>query len=160
MIRIGRVVGLFGVRGAVKIEPETGFPERFDPHRTLRIGDVTFRIGTCHWHRGQARVALVGVDTAESAQALIGSEVWAEIAERPAPEQNEFYAGDLVGMRVVNDGGEEVGVVEEVLAKPAQDILRVGEMLIPFVREFVVEVRASDREITVRLIPGMRPGDD
>ena len=68
--------------------------------------------------------------------------------------------GDLVGMQVFSVSGELIGEVDEVLAYPAQDILKVGEIMIPMVQQFIKEIDLEEEKITVELLPGMRPGEE
>ena len=60
---------------------------------------------------------------------------------------------------MVTEEGEELGTVTDVLPYPAQDILQVGEIMIPLVKEFVKQIDEESGTITVHLIPGMRPGE-
>ena len=69
-------------------------------------------------------------------------------------EENEFFTEDLIGLKVVTTDGQELGVVDDVLGAPAQDILVIGEVMIPAVKEFVKEVDLEAGLIRVELIPG------
>ena len=80
--------------------------------------------------------------------------------ERPELEEDEFTMAELTGLQVVTTKGEVLGKVDEVLPYPAHDILKVGETLIPLVKEFVKEVDVKGGRITVELIEGMRPGEE
>ena len=67
---------------------------------------------------------------------------------------------DMIGLKVVTLEGRELGSVDEVLAYPAQDILKIGEVMIPLVKQFVKSVDFEKATITVDLIPGMLPEDE
>ncbi len=73
-------------------------------------------------------------------------------------EEGEFMVRDLVGCTVFTAGRRiDIGKVDEVMQMPAQDVLVVGEVMVPFVKEFVKKVDIKARKITVELIPGMIP---
>lgn len=93
---------------------------------------------------GKGLVAhLQGVDDREAAQALRGSEVGVPREQLPAPEADEYYWQDLMGLKVVNLQEEPLGVVADLLETGANDVLVVRngtERLIPFVDAVVREV--------------------
>jgi 16S rRNA processing protein RimM len=99
---------------------------------------------------------LEGIDDPDAARALTGSRVYLPRREFPAPAEGEFYFTDLVGLRVrVAEGGEPLGIVEEILSTPAFDLLVVRgggdgeERLVPFTRAALREVRLGEGEILV-----------
>lgn len=156
--RIGRVVGIHGLKGEIKVHPLTDFPSRFAIGEVVLIKGAALTIERSFWHKGQVRLKLTGVSTPEEAEALRGAELEAADS-RLELDQDEYLTADLIGMSVVEEGGDPLGVVEAVLPAPAADILQVGQIMIPAVRQFVLQVDASERVITVRLIPGMKPGE-
>jgi 16S rRNA processing protein RimM len=154
-VDLGRIVGVFGLNGAVKVQPLTDFPERFDPGEQVWVRGQPVRIVESHWHKGQVRLALEGFSTVEAAESLLGEGLTMPRSARPKLGSGEYYHDQLVGLEVVTDEGRTIGVVDEVLPTPASGLLRVGEILIPVVKEFVLRVDLCARRVTVRLIPGM-----
>src|SRR5690606_6618472 len=98
---VGRVVGVFGIRGAIKVESLTDFPERFAPGAVVWIGGASRKIVKSHWHNDQVRIQVVGVDTPEQAEALRGKEVSIPSSLRPKLDSDEFMSRDLEGLRVM-----------------------------------------------------------
>jgi 16S rRNA processing protein RimM len=156
---VGRVVGVFGLRGWVKIEPLTDFAERFDPGAELFLNGEPHEVLDCQWHKQQVRVRLEGVATVEGAQALVGATVEADADEEFDLEDGEYLVADLLGLSVVDERGVTLGKVDEIMPAPAHDLLRVGETLIPMVGEFIRSIDFEAKRIEVRLIPGMHPGE-
>lgn len=87
-----------------------------------------------------------GVSSREDVEALRGTPILAEVAL----EEGEWWAGDLVGLRVV-DGSVEVGVVERVLAYPSCEVLEVGGRLIPLIDDAVRTVDVAGGFVDVNL---------
>jgi len=156
---IGTVTGAFGLKGEVKVEPNTEFEERFEPGRRVRIGGVERQIVGCRWHQERALLLLEGVTDVDAAKALQFQRVEALASERPELDEDEYLLEDLVGLPVRTEDGTELGTVENVLAYPAQDLLKVGDLLIPFIEEFVLECDLESG-LVVKLLPGMEPGAD
>ncbi|HRI42627.1 MAG TPA: ribosome maturation factor RimM [Fimbriimonadaceae bacterium] len=155
MVQIGLVVGTFGLDGWLKVEPLTDFPERFDPGSRIWLGESEYRVQASRWHRSQVRINLRGIDHIDQAEALRGRYLEIEESARPRLGEREFYVTDLLGLLVLDESGKELGPLEAVIDSPAHDLLQVGDILIPFVGEFVREVDRQAGRITVRLLPGM-----
>ena len=143
----------------VKVSPITDFTERFDVGREVYVGTSPLRIESSQWHKGQVRILFAGVDSCEAAEDLKWVYLTAFAKDRPKLEDDEYLSADLVGLMVV-EGGKELGVVEDVVRSTLNDLLRVGGVLIPAVRQFIKKVDIDGGTIEVELIDGMRPGDD
>jgi len=84
-------------------------------------------------------VRLEGCEDRGAAAALGGVELRVARAEAPALGEDEWWATDLVGLRVV-DGEREVGRVDALRALPSCEVLEVGDLLVPLVRDAVRSV--------------------
>jgi 16S rRNA processing protein RimM len=157
-VRVGQIVGAFGLKGQIKIQPLTDFAEtRFFKGARLRMGDEWVEIETISSHKGRPLVKLKDVDTVEAAEALQWK--FLEATDRPKLAKNEYLVKDLVGLTVQTAEGESLGTVNEVLPNPAHEILVVGEIMIPLIDQFVKKIDLPAKTVTVQLIPGMRPDE-
>lgn len=154
-VRVGRIVGPFGLDGRLKIEPDTDYPARFTRGATVYIDGKPYMVKGCSWYRQQARLVLDGIDTVEQVEALRWKDLYVPVTERPTMAADEFYEADLIGCAVVLESGETLGAVDRILHAPAQDLLVVGEIMIPMVRQFVLQVDLNRCIILVRPIPGL-----
>jgi 16S rRNA processing protein RimM len=91
---------------------------------------------------------LEGHTTREAAEALRGRALAVPVQDAPALGEDEYWAHDLVGCRVV-DGTTEVGVVSRMVALPSCEALEVGDVLIPLVRDAIRSVDVAGRVIDV-----------
>lgn len=157
-VAVGRIVGAFGIRGQLKVEPLTEFLERFDSGRRLLLEDRWVEVRDAFVQKDRLIVTLSGIDSRNDAEALQWRTLEALADEAPELDEDEYLSSDLVGLAVVTEDGRRLGNVSNVLAYPAHDILEVGSLMIPAVRQFVLGVDMDRGEILVRLIPGMEPG--
>ncbi len=157
-VRVGQIVGPFGIKGGLKVVPLTDFPERFETGSLLYLGGVPHKIKEVYWHKTQARIMFDEFTTTNQAEELRWRYLTIPASEKPELEEGEFMASDLIGMSVVEDGSV-IGVVDEIVHAPAHDLIRIGETLIPCVHQFVKSIDLESRTIVVELIEGMRPGD-
>lgn len=155
---MGKVGGLFGVRGWVKVHSFASPPEnllRYQPW-LVRVGDAWRPLKLTGGRRhGKGVVAqLAGYEDRDNARELIGADIAVERTQLEAPAENEYYWTDLIGTAVVNRGGVEFGRVDHLIETGANDVLAVqgehGETLIPFVMgRYVLEVDLAQGRILV-----------
>ena len=165
--QIGVVTRPHGLRGEVKVRPETDDPARFETLDHVLLGAdpdqaQSFRIEGVRFQEMQVGTAVVlsleGVSSRESAQELGGLSVWVEESALPPLDDDEVYVSDLVGMEVWEGKERLAGTVVDVLDLPAQPVLVVrrtsgGDALVPFVPDLIESV--DDSRIVVRPVEGL-----
>ena len=142
---LGRIVGLFGVRGWLKVysytEPREAVLDYKDwlLSRNGRWQRVVLAEGKRH---GKAVIArLEGIEDRDAAAELTGSEIGVDRDTLPDPGEGHYYWADLEGLTVVHKDGTELGKVAYLMATGANDVLVVdgpAERLIPFVTGEVI----------------------
>lgn len=146
---VGRVSGVFGVRGWVKVHSYTeprvnvlGYGPWWLSRPDGPARRYTVTEGREH---GKTVVAhLEGVDDREAAVALMDRTIEVERDRLPAAAPGEYYWADLENLRVRTRDGVELGRVDYMLATPAHDVMVIRgdrERLVPFVQgEYVHRV--------------------
>ncbi|MEW5719498.1 MAG: ribosome maturation factor RimM, partial [Chloroflexota bacterium] len=126
---IGRVLKPFGVRGELKIEILTEFPERFASLRQVFLGDdaKSFSVESARLHSGAALIKLAGIDTPEVAATLREQLVYVALADAMPLPANRVYLYQLIGLRVTTTDGESLGAIAEVLDTRANDVYIVSD---------------------------------
>ena len=156
-IEAGEIVNTHGLRGEVRIVSWLDSPEALREFGTLYVDGAALRVRGAYVRKGSVIAAFEGVGDINAAMALKGKKVMIDRDDAHLPEGAFFYA-DIMGARVVTEGGQEVGTLAEVLELPGSNVyvVRGGtEHLIPAVPEFVLRTDVEGGEITVRLIEGM-----
>jgi 16S rRNA processing protein RimM len=151
LILVGRVAGAFGVKGEVRITSYTDDPAALVRYRNLLREDggpgLTLTAGRAH------KGALVGlakeIATREEAEALRGLQLYIARETLPAPDEDEFYLADLIGLQVVDPAGAEIGRIKSVQNFGAGDLLEIAPPTgptwwLPFTKGAVPEVRIAD----------------
>lgn len=153
---VGEVVGVFGIRGALKVEPRTDFPERFAPGAVLFMDGVSRKVISTAWHLGQARIRFEGIETPEAGRKFVKNLLTVPEEERPALKKDIFLTRDLIGLDLIDaDSGEKLGVIESVDRSPIYDILVSGSAMIPCIKEFVRKIDLEKRQVTIAPLKGM-----
>ena len=157
---LGRILAPFGVKGWVKVEGYSGDAGRLGQFAQWQVGPVdrpvgwkTVEIAEYKTHGAHAVARFEGCSDRDEALEYKGFAVAVDRSELPPAEVGEFYLVDLLGLKVVNVEGEELGNVVEVFSNGAHEILRARsisqEWLIPLVPDFVSSVDVEAAKVTV-----------
>jgi 16S rRNA processing protein RimM len=149
---MGRVAGSYGVRGWLKVLPDTGVAASLAGAAQWWIGADVFEVKEAKIHGATVVGKLAGIETREQALALKGTAVAVRRQALPEPEEGKYYLADLMGLEVVNESGAALGVVTRSYSNGAQDVIEVsGERtrLIPWVAAVVKEVDLDRGQIKV-----------
>jgi len=161
---VGKIVGCFGIKGYVKVQPFARTNERYQHLREVMIGtsaeqSVAWMVDTAKAGRSHILVKLRGVDDRSSAEKIVGSIIFVDEQAVEIPRHGSYFIHEIIGCRVCLADGTQRGIVEDVYRSPAQsyEVFRYNGKLhmIPAVREFVKNVDVPKKEIIVELIEGL-----
>ena len=164
MFHLGVVVGTHGLRGDLKVRPlsEGSASLATAGEVSLRGADGVvqrFRPLRATPHKGLWLLRLEGRESVEAAQSLVGCDVLMPLGDLPQLPEDEFYWHQIEGLRVVDCQLGDLGVLRDLLTTAAHDIYvvegRFGEVLIPVVEEFVLEIDPDGGLIKVDLPEGL-----
>ncbi len=153
----GQIVNTHGVHGEVRIVPWADSPDFLCQFSALYVDGSALPVTASRVHKGSVIARLQGVDTVERAMALKGKTVQIRRADAKLPE-GAFFLADIIGLNVVDEDGQKLGKLKEVLSPSIQQIYVVEgerEIMIPAVPEFILETNIEAGYIKVRLIEGM-----
>ncbi len=154
---LGKVGGLYGVRGWVRLWSFTDPVENLLDYQELELGQggrwKTVRLVEGR-RQGESLVArFEGCADRDQAAPLVGAELAVARDRLPAAGEGEFYWADLVGLQVVTTAGVSLGRVDHMMATGANDVMVVAgerERLLPFVPgQYVIEVDLAGGRIVV-----------
>lgn len=155
-IAMGYIKGAFGIKGWVKIHADTEYTDGlldYPQWRLVKDGRIVeVEVAEAKAAGDELQVRFTHIGDRDAAALLRGYTVEVPRSAFAETEADEFYWADLVGMRVINRNGEELGKVSGLMETGAHDVLVVqdgeGKRLIPFVAHFIDQVDAPNRTIT------------
>jgi 16S rRNA processing protein RimM len=165
-LAIGRIIAPHGIRGEVKVEVLTDFPERFKPGTHVFLGAGTedpearpAKIAAARPHKGGFLVKLDIVPDRNAAELVRNRYLLIPAADAMPLGEHENYLHDLMGLQVETTDGQHLGELWEVLFTNANDVYVVrgpaGEVLLPATRDVVLQVDLSTRRMVVALPEGL-----
>lgn len=156
MIEIGRILKPHGIQGQLKVRLYSdnfeGFEQRGYAHtrqdgETRRIGYDVLRVEPPFLY-----VHVDGVSTRSEAETLSGLPLLLHRSDLEAPEEGEHYIVDLIGLKVMDDRGAELGVLKDVLQHGAADVYVVRGLksfMFPAVKRVIAEVNLGEGVLRV-----------
>lgn len=164
LIKVGRIVGTHGLKGIVKVESMTDFPERFKTAQKLKIsqgpGARDLTLETCNMHRGQLLMKFKEIETVEEAVKLRDKFISVTSDELYPLPDGSYYQFQLIGMRVNDLEKGYLGELTEILETGANDVYVIksdvyGEILIPAIKQVIHDVDLINKCMRVQLLPGL-----
>ena len=162
LVLVGRIGRPHGIKGEVILESD------LTPNDLHAVKRFTWRdrrgetreltLRTARPAHDRVLLGFVGVQSREQAAELTLGQLWADEALLPDPGPGTAYQFQLLGLRVVEEGGRELGVVEQVIQTAAHAVYVVQgerELLIPATPEVVRNVDLAAGVVTVLLPAGL-----
>ncbi len=164
LITIGKAVKPFGVKGEIKIEPLTDFPERFKKLRRVYLvspvgKEFACEVRSVRYAGDEMYLQFVGYDSPEKAKALNGWLIKVPEEEAVPLPDGSFYWFELVGMEVVTESGEGLGTIVDIFETGSNDVyvLKKGrkETYIPATKEVIRQVDRKAKRMIIRVVEGL-----
>ena len=147
---IGTIIAPHGVRGDIRILPQTDHPEQFLELSSLLLEDGrSLQITSARFHKRMVLMKCRGVETMNDAELLRGKKVLINSEDLPQLEEGEYYVADLLGLPVFDTAGTQLGTGSNdvyVIAVPEGK-----DILVPALKKHVKEINITDRKIVVEL---------
>lgn len=167
MLNVGKIVNTHGIRGEVKVYPQTDFPDvRFKPGAKLTMyppesgSPIVVEVASAREQKKMYVLKLKGYDDINQVERYKGWELKVSDAERVPLEEGEYYVRDIIGCEVVTEDGQTLGTITDTLSPGANDIWVVKlpkgkELLLPVIDDVVLDVDIAARKVKVHLMEGL-----
>jgi 16S rRNA processing protein RimM len=164
LITIGKVVKPFGVKGEMRIEPMTDFPERFKGLVRVYLVSPSGKEVACEVRSVRNAgsilfIQLTGYDSPEKARSINGWLIKIPEEEAVPLPEGTYYWFELIGMEVISESGEKLGTIVDVFETGSNDVyvMKKGrkETYIPATKEIVKQVDRNAKRMVIHLMDGL-----
>lgn len=149
---IGTILKPQGIRGEVKVKAFTDTLADFKQFKTVVIGDVSYKVLSCRTDGEAVYLMLRGIADRDAAELLRGKNVEAEREDAPELEEGTYYVVDIIGCRVSDESGKDIGVISDVISA-ATDIYVIDDkgknIMFPVVKGVVVSTDIESKKLVV-----------
>lgn len=166
LIEVGKIVGTHGLRGDLKVRLGSEDPEILQTAEQVYLhlpegGTLTGTPSRRALHKGQVLLRLQGLESIDLVEHLVGSRVMLPEDMLPELDADEYYWSQLQGLEVVDRQRGNVGRLEDMFTTAAHDTYVVkgvfGEILVPAVAQFILEINLEEQVMHVDLPEGLIP---
>lgn len=164
MLRVGVISSTHGVRGEVKVFPTTDDPSRFrdlesvllDTGKELQKLEIT----GVKFFKNMVILKFKGYDNINEIEKYRGKDLWITRDQAVPLGEDENFVADLIGLRVLTDEGESLGVMKDVMFTGANDVYVVErengkELLLPAIRDCILDVDLEAGIMKVHVLDGL-----
>ena len=162
--RVGVITSTHGLKGEVKVFPTTDDPGRFRKLKkvTLDLGseERQLKVRKVSFFKQFVILGFEGLDTIEDVERLRGKDLLVDRKDAIALPEGRYFIADLIGLRVINEQDEEIGILQDVLETGANDVYVAvrpdgRELLLPVIDECVLETDPDAGYVRVHVMPGL-----
>ncbi len=155
---VGKVLKPRGLKGELKVQILTDFPERFKDRDAYWVGLTTdtkthLHVEFAQLHQGIVLIKFKGIDSLEDAELLREQFLFVDESDLTVPDKDYYYDHQLIGFKVINTNDVQCGILKAVIHMPANDVYNVDyegrSVLIPATYEFVVKIDVENQVIYV-----------
>lgn len=165
-LAVGMIADAHGIRGEVRLEVHTDFPERFAPGEILLLGEelAEVEILAARPHKNAFLLKLRGVETRSQADELRGRWLFIDEADAAELDEDTYWVHDIIGLEVETEDGRHLGAISDILVTGANDVYvvrpvpgvnRGKELLLPAIADVVHEVSLDLHRMVVRVPEGL-----
>lgn len=163
-LQVGIISSPHGVRGEVKVYPTTDDVSRFKKLGSViaetKGGSVTMNIRGVKFFKNMVILKLEGIDDMDTAEKYRNCPLMVARRDAVKLEPGEYFLCDLIGLQVFCDDGNFLGTLTEIIRTGANDVYAVKtkngkEVLIPNIKDCIIEVSLENNTMTVHLLEGL-----
>ena len=167
-LSVGKIVGVQGLQGDLRVNPASDFPERFTTpgprwlRSSKRSEPTKFQLKKGRQLPGKSLfvVRFEGIDNRSAAEALVGQELLVSSSDRPELAEGEYHLLDLMGLEArLSTDSKAIGTVSDLISG-GNELLEITttegrKLLIPFVEAIVPEVKLEEGWLLLTPPPGL-----
>ncbi len=159
------IANTHGIGGEVKVFPTTDDEKRFKKLKEVFLDtgkeEMLLHVTQARFQKNMVILKFKEFDNINQVESLRGKALFVDREHAVKLEKDEYFIADMIGMSVISDEGEALGILEDVLQTGANDVYVIKEaggqeLLVPAIRECVVNVDIEARRMIIHLIPGLR----
>lgn len=157
LLEAGKIINTQGLQGEVKVQAWADSAEDLLPVTRFVAAGEELKVAKSRVQKGFLYLRFEDKNTIEDVIPLKGKVLHMYREDLILPEGVHLLS-DIIGSRVVDEEGNDIGVVEDILERPAANVYVIRgdrEILVPSVPEFIKNVDTDEKIVTVRLIEGM-----
>lgn len=164
LLQVGVISSTHGIRGEVKVFPTTDDVKRFKKLKRVILDTgrehLTLEVEGVKFFKQFVILKFKGIDNINDIEKYKGKSLLVDRANAVKLHKDEYFVADMIGLQVFTEDGEDFGVIRDVLETGANDVYIIdsqkhGEVLIPAIRQCILDVDMEAGRMTIHLMEGL-----
>ena len=164
ILQVGVITSTHGVRGEVKVFPTTDDARRFKRLKEVILDtgkeQITLEIEGVKFFKQFVILKFKGLDNINDVEKYRQKSLYVTRKNAVRLSKDEYFVADLMGLRVQNEEGEDIGVLREVMETGANDVYVIDladgrELLLPAIKQCVLNVDIEAGFVQVHILNGL-----
>ena len=165
LLQVGIITSTHGVRGEVKVYPTTDDPRRFRRLKEVVLDTgkekMNLEIEGVKFFKQFVILKFKGLDNINDIEKYRQKSLYVTRKNAVRLQRDEYFIADLIGLKVQDEDGKELGTVKDVIETGANDVYVVSkdgakDLLIPAIHACIQNVDVAAGQMEVHLLPGLR----
>lgn len=163
-LKLGQIINTHGVRGEVKIFPLTDDIKRFKKLKFVFMKSgkeyKKVNIESLKYVKQFPVIKLEGVSTMNDAEKLKQQYIYINRENAVKLPKDTYFIADLIGLKVITEENEEIGIIEDVFSTGSNDVYQVKssdgkEILLPAIKDVIKSVDIEQGFVKITLLEGL-----
>ncbi len=164
MLQVGVITATHGIRGEVKVYPTTDDATRFDDLKRVILDagkqQIPLEIQSVKYFKQFVILKFKGIDNINDIERYKKCPLLISREDAVDLEEDEYFIADIIGMDVYTEDGAHFGTMKDVMETGANDVYIIdskeyGEVLLPAIKECILNVDEEEGKITVHIMEGL-----
>ena len=163
-LRVGVISSTHGIRGEVKVYPTTDDVKRFKKLKNVILDTgkehLQLEVEGVKFFKQFVILKFKGIDNINDIEKYKGKDLLVDRANAVKLQKDEYFVVDMIGLEVYTEDGEKFGTMKDVMETGANDVYVIdsinhGEVLIPAIKQCVLDVDIENRKMVIHLMKGL-----
>jgi 16S rRNA processing protein RimM len=165
LFRVGKLVNTQGLKGELRLVPMTDFPDRFQAGLDFVVESITgeqtaVKLEQARPHKNFLIASFQGYKSINEVEQWKGGELFVTEENLARLEDGEYYFHQLIGMEVLTEDNEPVGVLKDILQTGANDVYVIQrpdkkDLLLPAIDDCIINVDVENNRMIVHILLGL-----
>ena len=164
ILQVGVITTTHGVRGEVKVFPTTDDPKRFKKLKEVILDtgkeQITLEIESVKFFKQLVILKFRGIDTIDEVQKYRQKSLFVTRKNAVKLSRDEYFIADLIGLKVLDEEGTELGQLKDVIETGANDVYEIEmkdgrNLLLPAIKQCVLQVDVEEGYIKIHILEGL-----
>ncbi|MBR4718750.1 MAG: 16S rRNA processing protein RimM [Lachnospiraceae bacterium] len=164
LLQVGIISSTHGVHGEMKVFPTTDDARRFKKLESVMLDTgrelLQVEIESVRFFKQFVIIKFKDYDSINDVEKYKGKSIFVTRKDAVGLEEDEYFIADLIGVKVLDDSGTELGVISDVLQTGANDVYVValfkgGELLLPAIKQCILSVDIEGGVMKVHVPEGL-----